>query len=245
MKRYAMAFALLLTFTLLFGLTACQEMETVNPTTDGVTESVPSSEQMTAPAIPDSEPTAFAVDTDMEVRREPAEISLYPFTPEELSNAQEIVQKYLDDVAKEPGVLTYQVERIAFDPIMTDVHVRQGMIGAPMDGWAENDYYERQISFAITYTATYDHQKSPVQDVNHNVISVKLHRENAQSPWEFQDSGVPVEAYSSQAMSAEELGNITDASGRVLAGYEVDDHEYWLYLCDDSTGKTQFIQQGR
>lgn len=245
MKRYTKALALLSTFALLFGLAACQRKNAVDPATDGATEPVPSSEQMTVPEITDSEPTAFSVDPNMEVRREPAEISLYPFAPEELSNAQEVVQKYLDDVSKEPGVLTYQVERIAFDPIMTDVHVRQGMIGAPMDGWTENDYYERQISFAITYTATYDHQKSPAQDVSHNVISVSLHRENAQSPWEFQDSGVPVEEYSGQAMSAGELSNITDAGGRVLAGYEAGDNEYWLYLCDDSTGKTQFIQQGR
>ncbi len=36
--------------------------------------------------------------------------------------ALKTVQEYLDDVFKELGVLTYEVERIAYDPIMTDVH---------------------------------------------------------------------------------------------------------------------------
>ncbi|MFR8333962.1 MAG: hypothetical protein ACLU9S_17695 [Oscillospiraceae bacterium] len=236
MKRYTVAFTMLLTFALLFGLAACQQNEAVSPATDGVTESAPSSEQTTVPEITDSEPTAFTVTPDFEVRREPEEISLYPFTAEELDAALKTVQEYLDDVFKELGVLTYEVECIAYDPIMTDVHVRQRMVGTPVDGWAESDYYERQMSFAVTYSDAYNHEKS-------NVISVSLSRKNAQSPWEFQASGVSVEQYSSQAMSAGELKNITDVSGRVLAGYEAGDDGYWLYLCDDNTGKTQLIQK--
>ena len=236
MKRYTVAFTMLLTFALLFGLTACQQNEAVSPATDGVTESAPSSEQTTVPEITDSEPTAFTVPPDFEVRREQEEISLYPFTAEELDAALETVQEYLGDVFKELGVLTYEVECIAYDPIMTDVHVRQRMVGTPVDGWAESDYYERQMSFAVTYSDAYNHEKS-------NVISVSLSRKNAQSPWEFQASGVSVEQYSSQAMSAGELKNITDVSGRVLAGYEAGDDGYWLYLCDDNTGKTQLIQK--
>ena len=122
MKRYTVAFTMLLTFALLFGLAACQQNEAVSPATDGVTESAPSSEQTTVPEITDSEPTAFTVTPDFEVRREPEEISLYPFTAEELDAALKTVQEYLDDVFKELGVLTYEVECIAYDPIMTDVH---------------------------------------------------------------------------------------------------------------------------
>ena len=122
MKRYTVAFTMLLTFALLFGLTACQQNEAVSPATDGVMESTPPSEQTTVPEITDSEPTAFTVPPDFEVRREQEEISLYPFTAEELDAALETVQEYLGDVFKELGVLTYEVERIAYDPIMTDVH---------------------------------------------------------------------------------------------------------------------------
>ena len=87
MKRYTVAFTMLLTFALLFGLTACQQNEAVSPATDGVMESTPPSEQTTVPEITDSEPTAFTVTPDFEVRREPEEISLYPFTAEELDAA--------------------------------------------------------------------------------------------------------------------------------------------------------------
>ena len=68
MKRYTVAFTMLLTFALLFGLAACQQNEAVSPATDGVTESAPSSEQTTVPEITDSEPTAFTVTPDFEVR---------------------------------------------------------------------------------------------------------------------------------------------------------------------------------
>ena len=235
MKRVRMK-CYMVAFTLLFGLAACQQQEAISPATDGVTEPAPSSEQTTVPEIADSEPTAFTVAPDFEVRREPEEISVYPFSSEELNAAVETVQKYLDDDSKELGVQIYEVKRIAYDPIMTDVHIRQRMVGTPVDGWTENDYYERQISFAVTYSDTYDYEKS-------DVISVSLSRKNAQSPWEFQVSGVPVEEYSGQALSAGELENIADAGGRVLAGYETGNDGYWLYLCDDHTGKIQFVQK--
>lgn len=235
MKRVRMK-CYMVAFTLLFGLAACQQQEAISPATDGVTEPAPSSEQTTVPEIADSEPTAFTVAPDFEVRREPEEISVYPFSSEELNAAVETVQKYLDDDSKELGVQIYEVKRIAYDPIMTDVHIRQRMVGTPVDGWTEDDYYERQISFAVTYSDAYDYEKS-------DVISVSLSRKNAQSLWEFQVSGVPVEEYSGQALSAGELENIADASGRVLAGYEAGNDGYWLYLCDDHTGKIQFVQK--
>lgn len=127
---------------------------------------------------------------------------------------------------------------------MTDVHVRQIVTGAPVDGWVEKDYYERHISFAVTYSARYDHEETFIQDTEGAVIKVDLYRENANSPWEYQSSGVPVEEHSAEAMSAQELENITGISGRILGGYRVD-NEYWLYLLDDSTGMVQLVKQGQ
>lgn len=233
MKHSATIF--LLTFLLLFCFTSCQRQ-------------TPSSEQSTMPeptdfASANSDPTDPTIDMNFEVRRETENIFVYPFRADELNDAQETVQDYLEDVSQESGVLTYTVERIAYDPIMTDVHVQQNIAGAPVDGWTEDDYYERQISFAVTYSATYDHTKSPVQDTEHHTISVRLRRENTQSPWEFQDSGAPVEEYSNQAMGAGDLKSITDADGRVRAGYHTMDDGCWLYLCDDNTGKIRLLQK--
>ena len=66
MKRYTVAFTMLLTFALLFGLAACQQNEAVSPATDGVMESTPPSEQTTVPEITDSEQTAFTVTTELD-----------------------------------------------------------------------------------------------------------------------------------------------------------------------------------
>lgn len=208
-----------------------------------IQESTGVQEESTEPETIATEPMSLTAPQDFEVRRAAEKIELYPFTDEELAAAVKLVQKYLDEAAEETGVLTYDVECIAYDPIMTDVHIRQKIAGAPVTGWEEEDYYAHQISFAVTYSATYDHEKSPVQDVNHGVISVDLNRENVQTPWAFQDSGVPVEEYSDRAMSLEELAGVTDAGGRILAGYEVGDDACWFYLCDDATGKIRFIQE--
>lgn len=59
------------------------------------------------------------------------------------------------------------------------------MPAPPVEGWTEEDYYQRQISFAVTYSATYDHTKSPVQDTNHQVISVSLRRATPRRPGNF------------------------------------------------------------
>lgn len=215
----------LFVFALLFALTACQTKESTKE--GSITEVNPPEPTVPVPSESGDAP-------DFEVRRESGDIVVPFFSEDELDTAVDTVQAYLAGVSTEIGTLSYEVECIAYDPIMTDVHVRQKMAGAPVNGWTEEDYYTHQISFAVTYSAAYDHEKSPVQDVEHNTISVDLKRENPQSSWEFQGSGAPVEEYSGRAMSAAELANITDVNTRVLAGYETDD-EYWLYLCDNNT----------
>lgn len=240
MKHHKTAWMLALSFALPVCLTACHRPNPETPTTDPVTASGQSAPQLSAPAATSPEtpdPTIPTVPADFAVRREAEDITLHPFTQEEFAAALGAVQKNQEETAKEAGVLTYQVERIAYDPILTDVHIRQKMAGAPVEGWTEEDYYQRQISFAVTYSATYDHTKSPVQDTKHQVISVSLSRADSQAPWEFLSSGVPVEEYSPCALSAGELAEIPEPGGRVLAGYELRGQGYWFYLCDEGTGE--------
>lgn len=229
MKKRLITMARLLVCALPFCLAACRQEPTAPPP-ENCTQ-------------PETTNPARLDEPDFVVRREVEEITLHPFTQEEFAAAVEAVRSNQEDAAGEAGVLTYRVERIAYDPVLTDVHIRQKMAGAPVEGWTEEDYYQRQISFAVTYSATYDHTKSPVQDTNHQVISVSLRRANAQAPWEFLSSGVPVEEYSPCAMSAGELAEIPDPGGRVLAGYELSGQGYWFYLCDERTGKVRLCSR--
>lgn len=236
MKRYYAAISLLLALMLPLGLSACNTPATKAPEAETTTEPV-APPPSTAP-----EANAPTQESELEVRRAPEEIVVYPFPEEALASALEAVNQYLEERSQEAGVLTFDVEKIAYDPMMTDVHVRQRLAGTPVDGWTEEDYYARQISFAVTYSATYDHEKTFMQDTAHDLIAVTLCREDPQSPWALQSSGVPVEEYSDRAMSFDELAAITNVPERILAGYKIGDDTYWLYLWDDSTSETRFFQ---
>lgn len=71
---------------------------------------------------------------DFVVRREVEEITLHPFTQEEFAAAVEAVRSNQEDAAGEAGVLTYRVERIAYDPVLTDVHIQEENAGASRGG---------------------------------------------------------------------------------------------------------------
>lgn len=180
------------------------------------------------------------------MRRGQDQISVYPFTAEELADARELVESIVAGFAQETGVLTFEVERIAFDPMLTDWNIRSEMSGAPTPGWAERDYYASRISFAVTYRATYDHEKTFLQDTEHAVLGVHLRRDGAQAPWEYQegDHGIPVAEYSDRAMDTAELDRMVTLGGlegRLLGGYQVEEG-YWLYLYREATGTVSFLR---
>lgn len=192
------------------------------------------------------EATTEELPADFEVRRAPNEIAVYPLTEEELASAREVVRAVVEELAQETGALTFAVERIAFDPMLTDWDVRCEISGAPTPGWAEEDYYASRISFSVTYRATYDHEKTFMQDTEHTVIGVHLKRDGAQAPWEYQDGdqGVPVTEYSDRAMDMAELDQLATLGGfdgRLLAGYQVKEG-YWLYLYQEATRTISFLQ---
>lgn len=62
-------------------------------------------------------------DGTMEVRREPDDVTVYPFPEEALSQAETVIEAKCAEWAQEPGTLRYEVESIAFDPLMTDVRI--------------------------------------------------------------------------------------------------------------------------
>ena len=163
-----------------------------------------------------------------------------------MADARELVESIVAGFAQETGVLTFEVERIAFDPMLTDWNIRSEMSGAPTPGWAERDYYASRISFAVTYRATYDHEKTFLQDTEHAVLGVHLRRGGAQAPWEYQegDHGIPVAEYSDRAMDTAELDRMVTLGGlegRLLGGYQVEEG-YWLYLYREATGTVSFLR---
>ena len=206
-----------------------------------VPEVTPSEAVWTEPEI-----ATEALPADFQVRRGQDQISVYPFTAEELVDARELVESIVAGFAQETGVLTFEVERIAFDPMLTDWNIRSEMSGAPTPGWAERDYYASRISFAVTYRATYDHEKTFLQDTEHAVLGVHLRRDGAQAPWEYQegDHGIPVAEYSDRAMDTAELDRMVTLGGlegRLLGGYQVEEG-YWLYLYREATGTVSFLR---
>ena len=211
---------------LLLGLTACKE----------------NTEQRTPPVALPEAGDAASLPKDSEVRRQPEKIALYPFTQEELSAGRAAAEAKLEEFAGEPGVSTYTVERVAFDPIMTDVHNRQEMAGAPVSGWTEKEYYANRMSFAVTYSAAYDHEKTFQQDVQHGVIGIHLARETDGGPWTVVSFGLPVEEHSGEAMTQAELDAQKGVSGRLLGGYLLADGTGWLYFCDED-GSCWFLRK--
>lgn len=89
-----------------------------------VPEVTPSEAVWTEPEI-----ATEALPADFQVRRGQDQISVYPFTAEELADARELVESIVAGFAQETGVLTFEVERIAFDPMLTDWNIRSEMSG--------------------------------------------------------------------------------------------------------------------
>lgn len=113
MKKRLITMARLLVCALPFCLAACRQEPTAPPP-ENCTQ-------------PETTNPARLDEPDFVVRREVEEITLHPFTQEEFAAAVEAVRSNQEDAAGEAGVLTYRVERIAYDPVLTDVHIRQKM----------------------------------------------------------------------------------------------------------------------
>lgn len=197
-----------------------QEMETTEPVSDA-----------TEPA-----PTVIQVDNDYIIFREPEEVKAHPFTPEELDDAQAVAQTVVDLMEQEQGVLTFQTEILAFDPMLTDIHIRQKIALSPVPGWNEEDYYAHYISYTLVYSAAYDHSKTFLSDVTRTTIGIHLYRDNETDPWHEESSGVPTAEYSHTLLNKDALSEWVYDDKQILAGYHPTAQEYWLYICDQKTG---------
>lgn len=177
-----------------------------------------------------STPLVHAETDGADTFRDADQITLYPFTEDEMTQALQVVGEYLDVFASQDGVLSYTVENVAYDPMLTDHDILEIYYGAPVDGWDLDAYYAHYISFSVTHSAAYDHAQVPNTDREHAVFGITLYRADTADQWEFLDSGTPVTELSGSALSAGDLDRILGQDGEVYAGYRLADGEYYLYL---------------
>lgn len=199
---------------------------------------------VTGTDVPEPLSTEPATDVNYVVRVMPEQITAYPFTAEEITQALAQVDSLMEQLSHEPGILSFETERIAYDPIMTDVHIRQQLAAGLTPGCEEADYYIRHISFVVTYSATYDHTKTFLADANHHKISVDLYRADANAPWEYRSHGVPVEEFFDRCLTQSEL-SLLPTDKTVLAGYLEQGQDYWLYFYNEKTGEIRLEWFGR
>lgn len=166
----------------------------------------------------------------------PEDITPYLFTDGELQQARSVVDEHLAQRAEEAGTLSFDVEKVAYDPLLTDHHVTTFYsAGADGTGWELSECYAHFICFSVTYSATYDHEKSPRTDREHDTFGITLYREKVEDPWVFQDSGTPVAELSPQALSQEDLAALPGLDGVAYAGYALPDDVCAVYLQDGTT----------
>ncbi len=226
--------SIFMTLMIVLSFTACGKSmkESTGTTTVILSEST---QPQNTPEPTETEIAQKNIDNDYEVFRQPEEITVFPFTEEEMESARIAAEAIANQMKTEPGTMTFEVERLAFDPMLTDIHVRQKIASSQMAGWSDLDYYSHFISFTLIYSAAYDHNATFLPNEEHSVLGIHLYRENATSAWEKEDVGVPTAEYSSVILDTAELDKLEEAGERILAGYAPNEKEYWLYRLDEKT----------
>lgn len=180
------------------------------------------------------------VDEDYTIFRQPKDITVYAFSDADITAALNIANNVVEALKRESGVEYFEVHTLAFDPILTDIHIRQEIAQSPVPGWYENDYYEHYISFCLVYSATYDHSITFVPDATHSTIGIHLYRANSIDPWRVDTTGVPTTEYSDSILGKEDLAGFESEDVHILAGYHPNANEYWLYLQNTETGVVSY-----
>ncbi len=193
-------------------------------------------EQQKIPETTESEYTEENAEKEYQIFRQPEEITVFPFSEEEMESARIAATATIEQMKAEPGTLAFEVEGLAFDPMLTDIHVRQKIAASQVTDWSESDYYSHYMSFTLIYSAVYDHSTTFRQDVNHDAVGIHLYREQASSAWTKESEGIPVAEYSNLILNSEELDSLGTEGERILAGYRPNEKEYWLYRLDEKTG---------
>lgn len=178
--------------------------------------------------------------------RDPEEIQVYPFTSYAMETALRVVEEEIAIFASAEGVLTFQVENIGFDPMSTDQAVLAEMYSGNPSGLSLDDLFARRICFAVTYSATYDHSVSPMEDVSHGQMLVTLARPVDTGVWYCTASTIhPGSDYPARLLSQTELDSLAYLGEDIVAAYRSDDgvYDYWIFVKDPATGRILCIRE--
>lgn len=176
----------------------------------------------------ESRPTGMTVGPDFQVIREPEEIRIYPFTDQELQSAREAAMSQVELLKTEPGVLSFQVELLAFDPISTDAAVRQQIATGWYPDWTEDDFYIRHCVFTLLRTVSFDHSVTDQADAEWDPVIIHLFRADVDQPWQVGGVGSTDSPYPVRLRNASGL----PVEGEVLASYDLGKGAYIVYVKD-------------
>lgn len=180
------------------------------------------------------------------VWRDPEQITVYPFTDYAMDSAIRLAENTAGALGAETGVLSFQIENIGFDPMSTDQAVLSELYGGNPTGMSLEDLYARRICLAVTYSATYDHSVSPMEDVEHGQMLVTLARPVDTGVWYCVSSTIhPGSDYPARLLREEEAQALAYLGGEIVAAYRADDgvYDYWVFVKHPDTGEIICIRE--
>lgn len=164
----------------------------------------------------------------------PEDTEGYPFPQETLEAALATVEEYVTEHwATASGVLTFQIDKLAWDLDETRYDVAQCLASDSFPGWTQEDYFQNLIRINVTYSATYDSAVNPASDRTMDVLSLTLYRtETEPEQWTVMRENPEG---TKRALSPEELAAVDwREEGRLLAGYRLWNGTLQLYACNDA-----------
>lgn len=174
----------------------------------------------------------------------PSTIYVYPFSDSELEAAKTVILSTIPEFKNEPGVLSYEIEHIDFDPILTDHCVLTEYNFGPYKGATIEELYQRFIGFTVTYSAHYDQSLSPLNDIEHGQLQFILEKDNISNQWRYYSHGNTVSSYSALLVHQDEYSHFFPDVESIIAAYKssTNSHSFFLYVLDSETGTILYVE---
>lgn len=231
--KHQRIFCLLCALLLTLALCACnsdpaQPSESSAPVTEvptqRMTDAVPSSTQA----------------EEIEVQRGLDEIRVYPFTEEELADAQTAAEKALVDLFADG--IKLDILKFAFDPALTDANIRQKLMETGGSETEEQDYARQATFIAECFVMCYKEVAGRPEIPNRMPVQITVSRADKDGAWQYLEDCYAPEGgkFSDRVIRTSDLQRLdVDVSGRVIAGYWRSDDALDLY-CVGEDGKVSY-----
>lgn len=123
------------------------------------------------------------------------------------------------------------MEQVTYDPISADSrnwdYIR---VLTDSEITSPEEYYNCHVTFAVTCSASYDHEKVPHSDLEHQTGTFTVYRESSDAPWQVEkrDSAWYI-VMVPKALDTEEASALELVTEPVLAAYLTEDGSYIIY----------------